>query len=143
MAFTPWMSLVGGALIGLSASALLVMNGRVAGISGIVGGVLVPRRGDVAWRASFLLGLLAGGAGLLWLCPWAFTPPRTPLPAGMTVAAGILVGVGTAMAGGCTSGHGVCGVSRASVRSIAAVLTFMAAAMVATFVVRHALPRLG
>lgn len=122
--FTPVASLVGGALIGASASALLLLNGRVAGISGIFGGVLVPRRGDVAWRVLFVLGLLSGGALVARWAPSAIEAPRQPLI--LTVLAGLLVGYGTRLGGGCTSGHGVCGVSQMASRSIVATVTFMA-----------------
>jgi uncharacterized protein len=135
--FTPITSLAGGAIIGLSATALLVSNGRVAGISGIVGGLFSPRRDEVAWRVAFVAGLLAGGLWLLWRCPGAVVPRPAGLPFGALVAAGLLVGFGTQLGGGCTSGHGVCGVSRLSVRSIVAVATFMAAGMVAAFFTQH------
>ncbi|KRG39611.1 YeeE/YedE family protein [Stenotrophomonas pictorum JCM 9942] len=132
-----WLTpLAGGILIGLAATLLLWLNGRIAGISGIVGGVLLPRAGETAWRVLFLLGLIGAGAAWLLLVPGAYTP-RQGFPVWMLVVAGLLVGFGTRMGNGCTSGHGVCGLGRLSPRSFAAVLTFMATAIVTTFVVRH------
>lgn len=132
-----WMTaLAGGVLIGLAATLLLWLTGRIAGISGIVGGVLMPRSGDVAWRAAFLIGLIGAGAAYLWLVPSAYTP-RQGFPPLLLVTAGLLVGFGTRMGNGCTSGHGVCGLGRLSVRSFAAVLTFMATAILTTYIVRH------
>lgn len=129
-------ALSGGVLIGLSAVLLLWLNGRVAGISGIAGGVLVPHRGDVAWRVAFLVGLVAaGGAVMAW---WPGAPqPRTGMSPSLLLIAGLLVGFGTRMGNGCTSGHGVCGLGRFSGRSLAAVLVFMATAMATVFVMRH------
>ena len=129
-------ALAGGVLIGLAATLLLWLTGRIAGISGIVGGVLMPRSGDVAWRAAFLIGLIGAGAAYLWLVPSAYTP-RQGFPPLLLVTAGLLVGFGTRMGNGCTSGHGVCGLGRLSVRSFAAVLTFMATAVLTTYIVRH------
>ena len=129
-------ALAGGVLIGLAATLLLWLTGRIAGISGIVGGVLMPRSGDVAWRAAFLIGLIGAGAAYLWLVPSAYTP-RQGFPPLLLVTAGLLVGFGTRMGNGCTSGHGVCGLGRLSVRSLAAVLTFMATAILTTYIVRH------
>ncbi|WP_375765272.1 YeeE/YedE thiosulfate transporter family protein [Archangium gephyra] len=131
--------LLGGALIGLSASLLLLANGRVAGISGVVGSLLAPVRGDIAWRVFFFGGLLTGGLLLAWLRPVSFAAPA-PLSAGgvaLLVAAGLLVGFGSRLGNGCTSGHGVCGISRGSVRSIAATLTFMATGVLTVFLARH------
>jgi uncharacterized protein len=135
--FTPWSALLGGALIGLSASMLLLLNGQVAGISGIVGGLLRPKPGDAAWRLMFLSGLLFGGALLSFVRPAVFGPSIAPLS--LTVVAGLLVGLGTRIGGGCTSGHGVCGLARLSGRSLAATLTFIATGALATFIVRHVL----
>ena len=134
---TTWLpALAGGVLIGLSATALLWLNGRVAGISGIFNGVLFPKAGDVAWRLAFVVGLI-GAAGLyIALVPGA-PQPRTDFSRVGLVVAGLLVGFGTRMGNGCTSGHGVCGLGRLSMRSFVAVLTFMATAMATTFVVRH------
>lgn len=136
--FTPLPSLLGGLLIGLSASLLLLFNGRIAGVSGILGGVVVPTRGDVAWRVSFVAGLVVAGLVLARFMPAAFADP-SPVPwAGLAVA-GFVVGVGTSLGNGCTSGHGVCGLSRFSPRSLVATLTFMAAGGVTVFVIRHVL----
>lgn len=120
--------LLGGALIGASAAATLVLVGRIAGIAGIVGGLLWPARGEWQWRAAFLAGLLAVGAASAWLTPQAGARSFVP-PAGILIAAGLLVGFGSRLGSGCTSGHGVCGVSRLSVRSIAATAIFVATAM--------------
>jgi uncharacterized protein len=122
--FTPLASLLGGILIGISASAMLLLDGKIAGISGIVAGVLRPVRGDTLWRICFLGGLLAGGLLLRILLPGAFDfGIIRPLP--LLAAAGLLVGFGTRLGSGCTSGHGVCGVSRLSPRSLAATATFI------------------
>jgi uncharacterized membrane protein YedE/YeeE len=135
--FTPWMSLAGGMLLGLAATLLVLLHGRIAGISGILGGLLRPSPGDTAWRALFLLGLV--------LAPFAWSALR-PLPAlhidagqGMLVAAGLLVGVGTRYGAGCTSGHGVCGMARGSKRSIVATCTFVAVGFVTVWLLRHVL----
>lgn len=131
--FTPLASAAGGVLIGLAAAMLLLLNGRMAGISGIVGGLLVARRSDVAWRVAFMLGLLAAPLAMMFY-PMA---PRIEAGTGTLVVAGLLVGVGTSYASGCTSGHGVCGLSRLSARSLVATIAFMAAAMATVFAVRH------
>ena len=136
-AFTPWSSLAGGVLIGLAAALLILFNGRIAGISGIVGGLLRPAPGERAWRLAFLAGLV--GAPLAWL---AFAPlPAATVDAGtpLLVAAGLLVGAGTRYGSGCTSGHGVCGVSRLSPRSLAATGLFMLAGFATVYLMRHAL----
>ncbi|WP_164019649.1 YeeE/YedE family protein [Pyxidicoccus trucidator] len=132
-------SLLGGALIGLSASLLLLANGRVAGISGVVGSLLAPVRGDIAWRVIFLGGLLAGGLLLAWLLPGSFAAPASLSGGGVAllVAAGLLVGFGSRLGSGCTSGHGICGISRGSTRSIVATLTFVATGVLTVFLVRH------
>jgi uncharacterized membrane protein YedE/YeeE len=137
--FTPWTALAGGALIGLAAALLVLFNGRIAGVSGIVGGLLRPMRGDVLWRVAFVAGLLA--APLAWALFAA--RPRLHIDAGLPalMVAGLLVGVGTRYGAGCTSGHGVCGLSRGSWRSLAATATFMAAGFGVVFVVRHVLGR--
>ena len=135
--FTAASAAAGGALIGLAVALLLLVNGRVAGVSGIVGGVLRPRRGDVGWRLAFVAGLVAA--------PIAYTLVRTMPPLGFDVSmpsiglAGLLVGIGTRYGAGCTSGHGICGISRLSPRSIAATLCFMAAGIATVFVTRHVL----
>ncbi|MBX2797817.1 MAG: YeeE/YedE family protein [Myxococcales bacterium] len=122
--FTPLSALAGGLLIGLSASALLLLRGRVMGVSGILGGVLPPVASDWGWRAAFLLGMGCGGGILLTVQPQVVVSPSDRTLLAVAVA-GVLVGVGTRLGNGCTSGHGVCGLTRFSTRSLAAVLTFM------------------
>ena len=132
--FTPLPSLLGGILIGLSATATLALLGRVAGISGIVGGLLAGERSEFGWRAAFVVGLLAGGLLAASLHPAAFAMTldrSTPALA----AAGLLVGFGSRLGSGCTSGHGVCGIARGSARSIAATVTFMATGALTALVV--------
>ena len=133
--FTPWTSLAGGVLIGLAAAMLVLFNGRIAGISGIIGGLLTPRRGEIAWRIAFVAGLFAAPLAMALL--GSNPVPRIDAGFGMLVAAGLLVGVGTSYGSGCTSGHGVCGLSRLSPRSLAATAAFMLAGMVTVFLVRH------
>ena len=133
--FTPWRSLAGGILIGVAAAMLVLLNGRIAGISGIVGGLLAPRRTEVGWRLAFIAGLLA--APLAALALGLAGAPRIDARFGTLVLAGLLVGIGTSYGSGCTSGHGVCGLSRLSPRSLVATLAFMAAGMATVFVVRH------
>lgn len=137
-----WIALAGGVLIGLAATVLLLFTGRIAGVSGIANGVLLPRRGDVSWRVLFLVGLLAGAGAYLHLVPGAYAP-REGFPVGLLLLAGVLVGFGARMGNGCTSGHGVCGLGRLSWRSLASVLTFMATAILTTGVIRHLGPGLG
>lgn len=134
-AFTPWSSLAGGMLIGLAAALLVLFNGRIAGISGVLGGLLKPVRGEVGWRAAFIAGL--AGAPLVYALFSAL--PALQIDAGylaLTVA-GLLVGIGTRYGSGCTSGHGVCGLSRLSARSLVATATFMGAGFVTVYVLRH------
>jgi uncharacterized protein len=133
-----WSALLGGALIGASASLLWFGIGRVAGISGIVAGLIAPqgRAGGVPWQLWFVLGLLSGGALLKGLQPALLEAPPARWP--QLIIAGFLVGVGTRLGGGCTSGHGVCGISRGSLRSVVATLVFMGTAMLTVFVLRHA-----
>jgi uncharacterized membrane protein YedE/YeeE len=135
--FTPWTSLAGGVLIGVAAAMLLLFNGRIAGISGILGGLLDPERGDVSWRIAFLAGLLASPLVFALAAPLPQVDVRASLP--VLVVAGLLVGIGTRYGSGCTSGHGVCGLSRRSPRSVAATAAFMGAGFVTVYVVRHAL----
>lgn len=137
MHFTPWASLSGGVLIGLAVALLLLANGRVAGISGILGGLLPPARGDAAWRVAFLIGLI--GAPLVYALAAPLPEVRIDADDATLVAAGLLVGVGTRYGAGCTSGHGVCGISRRSPRSLAATLAFMLAGFATVYVVRHLL----
>ena len=136
--FTPWASLAGGILIGLAASLFLLLNGRVAGISGILGGLLEWPRGDTGWRIAFLLGLLAAPLAYGLFAP--LPPVRVDAGTVTLVVAGLLVGLGTRYGAGCTSGHCVCGLSRRSPRSLAATLAFMAAGFVTVYLVRHWLP---
>lgn len=135
--FTPWTSLIGGVLLGLSAALFILLNGRVLGISGIVGGLLAPRAGDTGWRLCFLLGMLAAPLTYALFA----TPVMPRIDAGWTllVLAGLLVGVGTRYGSGCTSGHGVCGMSRLSPRSVVATLSFMGAGFAIVYLVRHVL----
>ena len=133
--FTPWPALAGGVLIGLAAAAFVLLNGRIAGISGILGGLLRPARGDVAWRAAFLAGLV--GAPLAYGLFAALPAVRIDAGVPALVAAGLLVGLGTRYGAGCTSGHGVCGLSRLSPRSLVATLSFMAAGFVTVYAIRH------
>lgn len=134
--FTPFSAVVGGALIGLSAAILWVANGRVAGVSGIVGGLIAPLDADFAWRAAFTAGILA--TPLLYRAAGGALPDFAPPPSlAVVVVAGVLVGFGTRLGSGCTSGHGVCGLARLSPRSLAATGVFLLAAAVTVFVARH------
>ena len=140
--FTPLAALAGGALIGAAASLLLLFHGRIAGISGILGETLkgAGTRGEGAFRIAFLLGLVAAGLGLRLVYPSAFSPSgASPLALPLVILAGLVVGYGTSLGSGCTSGHGVCGVSRLSKRSLVATMTFMATGGLTVFVVRHVL----
>lgn len=134
-AFTPLSSLAGGLLIGIAAATLALFNGRIAGISGIIGGLLRLPKGDSGWRAAFVIGLI--GAPLLYAL--AFTLPRPEINAGYgsLILAGLMVGIGTRYGAGCTSGHGVCGLSRLSPRSAVATLAFMGAGFVTVYLLRH------
>ncbi|MDP2867286.1 YeeE/YedE family protein [Methyloversatilis sp.] len=134
-AFTPWTSLAGGALIGLAAALLILGSGRIAGISGIVGGLFRPASGDTGWRIAFVVGLLA--APLVWGLFAALPAVQSDAGIATLIIAGLLVGVGTRYGSGCTSGHGVCGLARLSPRSLAATLAFMGAGFVTVYVVRH------
>jgi uncharacterized membrane protein YedE/YeeE len=134
-AFTPASALIGGAIIGAAAALFAVLNGRIAGVSGILGGLARPQAGDISWRIAFVAGLIA--APLAWGLLAALPEIRVDASVPVLVAAGLLVGVGTRYGGGCTSGHGVCGVARASPRSIAATLGFMAAGFATVYVARH------
>jgi len=134
--FTPWASLAGGILLGLASALFILVNGRILGISGILGGLLRPVKGDTGWRLAFLAGLLA--APLLYFAAAGPTAPRIDAGWGTLVIAGLLVGVGTRYGSGCTSGHGVCGLSRLSPRSLVATLAFMGAGFVTVYLARHA-----
>ena len=136
-AFTPGSALVGGILIGIAAAMFLLLNGRVAGISGILGGLLKPTPGDIGWRAAFVAGLIA--APLVYSLFAVLPSLQIDASYGALVLAGLLVGVGTRYGSGCTSGHGVCGLSRLSPRSLVATLVFMGAGFATVFVVRHLL----
>jgi len=133
--FTPWTSLAGGMLIGAAAAMLVLLSGRIAGISGIVGGLLALRRGDIAWRLAFIGGLLVAPVALFFHS----MNPRIDAGVGTLLVAGLLVGLGTRYGAGCTSGHGVCGLSRLSPRSLVATGAFMAAGIATVFVTRHIL----
>jgi uncharacterized protein len=135
--FTPYSALAGGLLIGLAAAMLLLLNGRIAGISGIVGGLLRFVGSDAPWRLAFLAGLLL--APLLYQLVTALPESRIDADWPTLIVAGLLVGVGTQYGSGCTSGHGVCGLSRQSPRSLVATLAFMAAGFVTVYVARHLL----
>lgn len=136
--FTPWASLAGGVLLGVAAALLVLLHGRVLGISGILGGLLAPRSGDTGWRLALLAGLLCSPLLYALLAPEGFIrQPRIEAGFGIVVLAGLLVGLGTRYGAGCTSGHGVCGLSRLSPRSLVATLAFMGTGFATVFVVRH------
>jgi uncharacterized membrane protein YedE/YeeE len=138
--FTPWASLAGGVLLGIASALFILANGRILGISGILGGLLRPKAGDAGWRIAVVLGMLAAPVTLQWLAPAGFlTAPRIEAGVAAVVVAGLLVGYGTRLGSGCTSGHGVCGLSRLSPRSLVATGTFMAAGFAIVFVIRHLL----
>ena len=134
--FTPYTALIGGVLIGTAASLLLWLNGQIAGISGIFRGALKMDTPDRMWRIWFLLGLAIGG-GLWWQMAGPTFTPRTDFPVPLLIVAGVLVGFGSRLGNGCTSGHGVCGIGRMSKRSMSSTLTFFSVALLTTFVVRH------
>ena len=133
--FTLGAALTGGLLIGLAAASFLLLNGRIAGISGILGGLLVPARRDILWRVAFLAGLV--GTPSLWLLFSELPPIQIDAGYPALIVAGLLVGIGTGYGSGCTSGHGVCGLSRLSPRSLVATLSFMATGFLTVFVIRH------
>lgn len=136
--FTPWSALAGGIVLGLASAVFILMNGRVLGVSGILGGLLTPKSGDTFWRITFLLGMFAAPWVFATLAPDAFLrAPQIDASVVMIIAAGLLVGIGTRYASGCTSGHGVCGLSRLSPRSLIATLSFMAMGFITVYVVRH------
>lgn len=136
-AFTPWSALAGGVLIGSAAAMFVLLNGRIAGISGIVGGLFRHARGDIGWRVAFLAGLV--GAPVVYGLFHAVPAIRIDAGTGALLVAGLLVGVGTRYGAGCTSGHGVCGLSRLSPRSLVATIAFMGAGFATVFVARHVL----
>jgi uncharacterized membrane protein YedE/YeeE len=142
--FTPWTSLAGGWLLGFAAALLILFHGRILGISGILGGLLTPKTApwaaDTFWRLAFLLGLLAAPMVFHALAPaQLITPARIDASDGLIVLAGLLVGLGTRYASGCTSGHGVCGLSQLSLRSWVATASFMGAGFATVYVIRHAI----
>jgi len=135
--FTPWSALAGGLMLGSGALLLLLIEGRIAGISGILAGLLSPRRGELMWRILFLAGLVLGAGG-------AFAVELSPRPVlevspSWLLSAGLLVGLGAKLGNGCTSGHGICGIGRLSLRSVVATLTFMASGFITVFLLRHGL----
>ena len=136
--FTPWASLAGGVLLGLASALFILLNGRILGISGILGGLLLRKHGDSLWRLSFLAGLFAAPWVVEALAPVGWLDaPRIDASTGMVLIAGVLVGWGTRYGSGCTSGHGVCGLSRLSPRSLAATGLFMAAGFATVFLLKH------
>ncbi len=136
--FTPWTSLLGGILLGVAAGALFLNSGRILGITGIVEGLLKPKSGNTSWRLAFLLGLFAAPLVAKLLLPAELIhAPRIDANWTMVITAGLLVGFGTRWGAGCTSGHGICGLSRFSLRSLVATLSFMGTGFVTVFVVRH------
>ena len=136
--FTPWASLIGGLLLGVASAAFILINGRILGISGILGGLLPPKVSDISWRVAFLLGMLAAPTVFMALVPAGFaSEPRIDAGFWTVIVAGLLVGIGTRYASGCTSGHGVCGLSRLSPRSLVATLSFMGTGFFIVYIVRH------
>jgi hypothetical protein len=136
--FTPWASLAGGIILGLASAIFILVNGRILGISGILGGLMPPKGGDTFWRVAFILGLFTAPTVFHAVVPAEYiTAPRIDAAELTVVAAGLLVGIGTRYASGCTSGHGVCGLSRLSPRSLVATVSFMFAGFVMVYVMRH------
>ncbi|GAJ76729.1 TPA: YeeE/YedE family protein [Vibrio diabolicus] len=132
----PWESLFGGLLLGISATILLLVNGKIAGISGIMNGIMSPKKGDYSWRLLFAVGMIAGGLISVLMLGVA-VPSTANLSLGMVIAAGLLVGIGTRLGNGCTSGHGICGMGRLSKRSVVATCVFMVVAGLTVFVRLH------
>jgi uncharacterized membrane protein YedE/YeeE len=136
--FTPWASLTGGVILGIASAIFILVNGRILGISGILGGLLPPKVGDTSWRIAFLLGFAAAPSVFHALVPAQYiVAPRIDATELTVIAAGLLVGIGTRYASGCTSGHGVCGLSRLSPRSLVATASFMGAGFAMVYVMRH------
>jgi len=133
--FTPWTALAGGALIGISAALFILLNGRIAGITGIIGGLFKPAKGDAAWRVAFTLGLVI--APVVWLLFGKLPEITIEANYGLLIVAGLIVGYGARLGSGCTSGHGVCGISRLSPRYIIATLAFMGTGFLTVFIARH------
>lgn len=136
--FTPYSALAGGVLIGISATLLLLFNGRIAGISGILNGLFFVEKNDRLWRLLFIVGLVLGGLLFRLVLP-DFNSPRQNYPLALLIIGGFLVGFGARMANGCVSGHGVCGLANLSLRSLVATCAFMLAGMLTVFIVRHVL----
>jgi hypothetical protein len=134
--FTPVSSLIGGGLIGCSAVLLLWLNGRIAGVSGIFNGLFPPHKNDFAWRILFLMGLVIGSF-IYYIIPQIHFTPRVHYPIFLLITSGFLVGIGTRLGRGCTSGHGVCGIARMSKRSIIATITFFIFGLLSTYFIRH------
>jgi len=138
--FTPFASLTGGIILGVASAIFILINGRVLGISAILGGLMPPKMGDTSWRIAFMLGLFAAPTVFHAVMPAQYiTAPRIDATDMMVIVAGLLVGIGTRYASGCTSGHGVCGLSRLSPRSLLATASFMSAGFVMVYVLRHVL----
>lgn len=135
--FTPWTALAGGALIGLASAIFVLFNGRIAGISGIIGGLIKPRLHDTSWRIAFIAGLVL--APLIWQLFAALPNIQIDTSTSVTIAAGLITGFGTRYGSGCTSGHGVCGISRLSPRSMVATLIFMSFGFLTVYISRHLL----
>ena len=136
--FTPFASLTGGIILGVASAIFILVNGRILGISGILGGLLPPKVGDTSWRIAFVMGCVAAPTVFHTLVPAEYiTTPRIDATDWLVVAAGLLVGIGTRYASGCTSGHGVCGLSRLSPRSLVATASFMSAGFAIVYVMRH------
>ena len=135
--FTPWASLAGGALIGLAAAIFILFNGRIAGITGIVSGLIRPKLHDAGWRIAFAIGLIL--APMIWSIFWQLPNIQIDASNGLLAIAGLIVGISTRYGSGCTSGHGVCGIARFSPRSIVATLAFMSTGFLTVYLVRHVL----
>ena len=135
--FTPWSALAGGGLIGISVALLILLNGRVAGITGVIGGLFKPTKDDAAWRIAFTFGLII--APIIWLLFGKLPEITIDANYGLLVVAGLVVGFGARLGSGCTSGHGVCGISRLSPRSIVATFAFMGTGFLTVFIARHLL----
>jgi uncharacterized membrane protein YedE/YeeE len=135
--FTPWASLGGGILIGVAATLLMLLKGRIMGATGILAGLIMPAsQTDFAWRAALVAGMACGPV-TLWLLSGAWPEMQVTVPLPLLLLSGVIVGIGVSYGGGCTSGHGVCGIARLSQRSIVATLTFMAATFATVFLLRH------
>ena len=134
--FTPYSAMLGGAIIGLSATLLLLFNGRIAGISSIMNGVFNSPKNEMSWRSAFLVGLIVGALLFQFIAP-DFIAPRQGYPLWLVAVGGFLVGIGTRLGSGCTSGHGICGIANLSLRSIYATLTFMVSGFITVYLLKH------